>query len=245
MLHGVDHTGSVVSVTPDQLSSLVGSIRASGHEVVPLLDLLQGRAPAQSVALTFDDGFESVATVAAPLLADLGAPAALFLTTGYVGRDNQWPGQYADAPAFPMMSWEQVARLAEGGWAIECHTAEHPDLRALDDQALEQELVFPKAQIAERIGRAPSVLAYPYGYFDRRVLDFARRHFAYAVTTKMGALEGGTGDPHQVPRLDAYYLRAPAVHRRFGARRFAAYVGVRGFLRRLKAHPGEIEVEVR
>lgn len=244
MLHGVDDTGSVVSVSPGQLASLVESIRRADHEIVPLLDLLQGRASERAVALTFDDGFESVATTGAPVLAELGAPATLFLTTGYVGADNQWPGQSEIAPTFRMMSWEQVSELADAGWSIECHTESHPDLRTLDDPAIEREILRSKEAISKSVGRAPEVLAYPYGWFDRRVLDLTRRHFSYAVTTKMAVLEGRL-DPHQVSRLDAYYLRAALVHRGFGRRPFSAYVGLRGFLRRLKAHPGEIEVEVR
>jgi peptidoglycan/xylan/chitin deacetylase (PgdA/CDA1 family) len=240
MLHGIDDTGSVVSVTRDQLRSLVRSIRDAGHEVVPLLDLLRGKTDERSIALTFDDAFESVASSAAPLLRSLGAPATLFVATGVVGKDNRWPGQDPNVPSFPTMSWDAVLRLAADGWSIESHSVHHPDLRKLDDRALDAELAESKFEIAKRIGRAPEVFAYPYGWFDRRVVDFCRKHFSFAVTTKMGILEGN--DPLQVPRLDAYYLRDHRLHRWFGHRRFSAYVRTRALLRRLRAHPGEIEV---
>jgi peptidoglycan/xylan/chitin deacetylase (PgdA/CDA1 family) len=240
MLHGVDDTGSVVSVTADQLRSLVRSVRDSGHELVPLLDLLRKKTDDRSIALTFDDAFESVAREAAPLLRTLGAPAALFLATGFIGKDNRWPGQDPNVPAFSVMSWDDVRRLADQGWTIESHSVRHPDLRRLDDRALEAEMAESKFEIAQRIGRAPEVFAYPYGWFDRRVIDFCRRHYAYAVTARMDTL--GPFDPLQVPRLDAYYLRDERVHRWFGHRRFHAYLGARGFMRRLRAHPGEIEV---
>jgi hypothetical protein len=244
MLHGVDDSGSVVSVTADQLRSLVRSIRDANHEVVPLLDLLRGKTDDRSIALTFDDAFESVASVAAPLLRSLGAPASLFVATGVLGKDNRWPGQDPRVPAFPTVAWEAVRRLAGEGWAIESHSVHHPDLRRLDDRALDAELAESKFEITQRIGRAPEVFAHPYGWFDRRVLDFCRKHFSFAVTTRMGTLEHGF-DPLQVPRLDAYYLRDARVHHWFGRRRFSAYVGARAFLRRLRAHPGEIEVRSR
>tara|TARA_R110002072_G_scaffold302503_1_gene485965 strand:- start:10786 stop:11808 length:1023 start_codon:yes stop_codon:yes gene_type:complete len=47
--------------------------------------------PAGSVAITFDDGYLDNLEVAAPILAEFGLPALLYLCTGYVGRgENQW-----------------------------------------------------------------------------------------------------------------------------------------------------------
>jgi peptidoglycan/xylan/chitin deacetylase (PgdA/CDA1 family) len=238
MFHGVDDSGSVLTVSAAELDSLVRSIRASGHEIVPLAALLAGTSP-DAVALTFDDGFVSVAEQAAPVLARLDAPATLFLTTGYVGKDNRWPTQPADAPRFAMMGWPEVQRLSRGGWAIEAHSRSHPDLRVLEDEELDRELVGPCDDIEQRTGRRPRGVAYPYGYFDERVAERARGHFAFAVTTVFRAL-GSPDDTLRIPRLDAYYLRAPRVHRHFGSRRFAAYLVARGALRRLRKHPGEI-----
>jgi len=238
MLHGVDESGSVLSVTPEQLHSLVHAIRASGHRLVPLTTLLESSA-SDLVALTFDDGFRSVSERAAPILEQLSAPATLFLTTERLARDNLWPGQPADAPRFEIMGWSDVKRLSDNGWAIEAHSLNHPDLRRLGDAELERELTLPNQHIADHIGRRPRVLAYPYGYFDRRVAELARRHFDFAVTTVFRPL-GASEDAVRIPRLDAYYLRAPAVHRQFGSKAFMAYLAARGGLRRLRGHPGEI-----
>src|SRR5262245_45448998 len=108
MFHGVDDTGSIVSVKRDQLRSLVRSIRDAGHELVSLLDLLRNRAGDRAIALTFDDAFASVAIEAHPLLRSLGVPAALFVATGFLDKDNAWPGQDPNVPNFPIMSWESV-----------------------------------------------------------------------------------------------------------------------------------------
>ena len=110
MFHGVDDSGSVLSVTAEQLRSLVHAVRSSGHRIVPLSDAIEHPAD-RTVALTFDDGFVSVAKNAAPVLAELDAPATLFLTTGYVGRDNRWPTQPPDAPRFAMMDWGELEHL--------------------------------------------------------------------------------------------------------------------------------------
>jgi peptidoglycan/xylan/chitin deacetylase (PgdA/CDA1 family) len=55
----------------------------------------EGRAlPRGSVAITIDDGYRDALTVAAPILAELGLPAIVYLATGYVARmQNQWIDQ--------------------------------------------------------------------------------------------------------------------------------------------------------
>lgn len=238
MLHGVNDSGSVLTVTPSELGSLVDAIRRSGHRIVPLAELLRSQT-ANVVALTFDDGFASVSEHAAPVLAERGAPATLFLTTERVGLDNRWPSQPAGAPTCAMMQWSDVQRLAAGGWDIEAHSLHHPDLRTLTDQELERELVEPCQQIEAKLGRKPRFLAYPYGYFDRRVAARARAHFECALTTVFRPLRAEE-DVAQVPRLDAYYLRSPRVHGNFGSTAFMAYLAARGALRRARRHPGEI-----
>lgn len=45
--------------------------------------------PKHSFAVTFDDGFENNASVAAPVLDDLGVPATFYVTTGFVGSESR------------------------------------------------------------------------------------------------------------------------------------------------------------
>ncbi|HEY3255865.1 MAG TPA: polysaccharide deacetylase family protein, partial [Polyangiaceae bacterium] len=142
MFHGVDDSSSVLSIRRAQLASLIRAVQASGHRIVPLSTLLRTTTP-NSIALTFDDGFASVAEQAAPLLGELAVPATLFLTTQHVGLSNRWPSQPSDAPVQPMMHWSDVQDLAKGGWAIEAHSLTHPDLRKLTDDELTRELREP------------------------------------------------------------------------------------------------------
>ncbi len=46
--------------------------------------------PGRAVAITFDDGYADNATVAAPVLAELGLPATVFVATGYLNNGRMW-----------------------------------------------------------------------------------------------------------------------------------------------------------
>jgi peptidoglycan/xylan/chitin deacetylase (PgdA/CDA1 family) len=238
MFHSVDDSGTTLSVSPAQLMGITRAIRRSGHEVLSLGSLLADPSRQNCVAYTFDDGFETVARVAAPMLRDEGIRATLFLTTGYAGQDNDWPTQPRFAPSFPLMSWDDVEALHRDGWEIEAHTKTHPDLRELSDAGIVEEIEGSKAEIEARLGRAPQAFAYPYGYFDGRIVSAVRPHFRYAVTTQMARLQARNGDPYRIPRLDVYYLRHRIIHRRFGRPDNAAYLALRALLRRIRRSSG-------
>ena len=69
---------------------------AKNYRVLPLDEALrlraEGRLPERSCAITFDDGYENVATSALPVLQGLGLPATVFLVTDLLGTDGvPWP----------------------------------------------------------------------------------------------------------------------------------------------------------
>jgi peptidoglycan/xylan/chitin deacetylase (PgdA/CDA1 family) len=234
--HGVDTSGSVLSLAPHALRGLVAGIRDAGHSIVPLRELLASAAP-NRVALSFDDGLASVAENALPVLREAGCVATLFLTTGHVGGHNDWAGQPSWAPKLPMLSWSQADALLAAGWEIQSHTVRHLDLRTLGDDALDAELCGASDEIARRTGSRPDQLAFPYGHFDARVLGIAQRRHAHCFTTELAPLDGRSASElaRGIPRLDAYYLQPAWLHRRFGGAAFRGYVSARAFARKLRA----------
>ena len=185
MLHSIDPSGSAISLSPAEFRGLVRGVLESGHAIVSLGELLASPAP-NTVALTFDDGLASLAEVALPLLREQGASATLFLTTGYVGRDNHWPSQPSSAPRLPMLDWDGVETLYTASWDIEAHSVSHPDLRELSPDQLAEELEAPQAEIEQRLGRMPRAFAYPYGLLNTRVVEAVGARYESAVTTRMG-----------------------------------------------------------
>jgi peptidoglycan/xylan/chitin deacetylase (PgdA/CDA1 family) len=231
--HAVEPRESLLALTPEGLRGLVLGIRASGHAIVPLAELLASPAP-DRVALTFDDGLASVAEHALPLLRELEAPATLYLTTGYVGRDNGWPGQPPGIARLPMLDWDGVEALVRAGWAIEAHSVNHPDLRTCSEAEREDEVAGSCEAIERRLGTRPRSFAYPYGYLDPAVVACAGRHVACAVTTRLAPLDGEADDPLCLPRLDSYYLRGGWLQRRFGSAPANAWLALRAAARRVR-----------
>jgi peptidoglycan/xylan/chitin deacetylase (PgdA/CDA1 family) len=233
--HSIDPSGSPISLDETTFARHVAFL-ASGEVRVVTLDALAALPETErAVALTFDDGFLNFATVAWPRLAAAGLPATVFLVSDHVGRDNRWGGRSeAGIPELPLMDWATAGRVASEGAQLGSHTRTHARLTALESAALAEELVASRERIACETGVAPDTFCYPYGDHDERTAAAVRSRYRLACTTELGVL-AQDGDPHLMPRLDAWYLREPGRIESFGSAQFRRYVGRRAWLRRVRA----------
>jgi len=230
--HSIDDSGSVLSYPPATFALL---LRSLAEENIPVrnLDALLQNDTRQGVALNFDDGMKSVFKNALPIIKDYAIPAHLYLTTGVVSKDGQTLSRPDFAPAFDMLSWNEVEALHDAGVYIEGHTKSHPDLRALGTDEIAEECTIADDIIESRTGRRPQYFAYPFGYNDARARDYAREHYKASVTTRLATLTCND-DFAALPRLDSYYLQAPWIYQRLDTPLTHLYIKMRGLLRKIK-----------
>lgn len=228
--HSLDDSGAVLSFAPKAFARLVARLRADNIPIVSYSELLTRE---RGVTITFDDGMRSVHGHALPVLREHGIPAHLFLTTGSVGGDNRWPSQPETAPAFAMLTWNEVLACARAGILIESHTHLHPDLRLLEAKAIADECAAADSLIEARVGRRPRLFAYPYGQFDDRVAAAVAGRYEASFSTRMAYLDARP-DPLRVPRIDAYYLQSGWAQDRLMSRPGRAYLAGRALIRQLR-----------
>ncbi|MBI4517938.1 MAG: polysaccharide deacetylase family protein [Deltaproteobacteria bacterium] len=140
--------------------------------------------------ITFDDGHESIFTHAWPILQAYGVPATLFLDTGRL-----------DVP--PALSCAQIMAMVAHGIEIGSHSISHVDLRLLSDAALRYEMATSREFLSGMIGHRITGLAYPFGYYDDRVVRFVRQAgYTYACTCLQHRTNHLGDDPYQLSRLE-------------------------------------------
>jgi len=146
---------------------------------------ISGQKSEHDIALTFDDGWLGFYENAWPILKDYGFSATVFLITDYVGQTSGW-----DYKKAPHLSWNQIRELADNGIEFGSHGASHVDLRRLDDKRFAYELAGSKRTIEDKIGQPVKYLSYPFGRYNRRVIEAAKR----AGYERAYALSEGAGD---------------------------------------------------
>lgn len=179
---------------------------AENARVVSLDDLLKPGPSDERlrIALTFDDGYRTLSSVVAPLLAKRNWSAAVYLNTGHVEdhcRQSSQPriGHY---PGEEFLLWSEVEELFQQGWLIGSHGVDHVDLTGLDTVATAQQLRVSRRTIEERLGLECRHFAYTWGRHDARVChQVAANGYAAAVAAHHGPLSVHS-DAMALPRMD-------------------------------------------
>lgn len=123
------------------------------------------------VLVTIDDGYQSVADIAAPMLAEAGVPALLFVPPGRLGESSSWMDDFADEP---LMDADTLRRMPAFGIEVGCHGWDHTVMVGLSDAELRRHTVEARDALADLTGSVPRAFAYPEGRYDRRSLEAVR-----------------------------------------------------------------------
>lgn len=172
--------------------------------VLPLDDLVSRLANGDTrrfaTAITFDDGYADNLAVAAPLLAEAGLHATLFVTTGAVGAET-FAWDESNTAARPMDA-EQLRRAAQV-FAIGAHARDrdHVHLTRINPGAGTAQITGSRADLIDLLGEAPAGFAYPHGDFDAATARMAAEAgFDWAVAVENRAVPRRF-DRYALPRL--------------------------------------------
>ncbi len=177
-------------------------IRARDLRAASCASILAGGDSARStVALTFDDGHESN-FAAAEAIVERAMGADLFVNPGLVGKAG-------------LLSWSALRELAGAGISIQSHGMTHRYLDDLDDTEVDNELRSSRAEIADRIGIAPTLFAPPGGRFRHGFLLHARDAGYRAVCSSRPGVWRADRDAPEIPRFAMLATTGEAQFRRW------------------------------
>jgi peptidoglycan/xylan/chitin deacetylase (PgdA/CDA1 family) len=108
------------------------------------------------IAITFDDGWTSVLSNAAPILRDFNIPWSLFVVSSWSDHLPSWSREF-------VLPWRSIERLMADGVQIGSHSATHPDFGSIERTKIVDELHGSRDTIRQHLGIAPTAFAIPYG----------------------------------------------------------------------------------
>lgn len=150
------------------------------------------------VALSFDDGYLSHLAIAR-LLRRMGVKATFYVITHLKIFEGK-----------PLLSAypEYIQKIAEMGHEIGSHTCTHPDLTNLSRDRLEYELKESKKFLEDIVGKEVLGIAYPYGYFNSKVISVASKYYYYARSATVYKME----DIYNTRPPSRYIISALTIH---------------------------------
>jgi peptidoglycan/xylan/chitin deacetylase (PgdA/CDA1 family) len=161
--------------------------------------LQSGTLTNKHVVITFDDGYRDFHQHGFPALSKYGFTATVFLPTDYIGTA---PVRFKDKDC---LTWAEVRELRKYNICFGSHTVTHPQLSALDDQAVARELETSKKVIEDNIGESVDSFSYPYAFPEEKIAftkmlrtALVASGYDQGVSTRIGAARS---------EEDRYFLR--------------------------------------
>jgi peptidoglycan/xylan/chitin deacetylase (PgdA/CDA1 family) len=137
--------------------------------------------------ITFDDGYKCILDNAVPILKANNIPFEVFVTFGYVGKDNSFDKVNYQPPRIftptEFLAYDDLFSIIEAGGRIQHHTWAHTNLTYLNEAALIREFENPIGFSSEHC----RYISYPYGAFDRTVISTAKLKFSGGVAVRFGS----------------------------------------------------------
>jgi peptidoglycan/xylan/chitin deacetylase (PgdA/CDA1 family) len=146
----------VNNASPERFRRQIEFALEKGHRFVPAAKIARGEGNALDLGITFDDGWRSVLTTAAPILSEYKIPWTLFVATNFLDEQSDWHRSHA-------LRWEEIGDLLSLGVEIGSHSVSHPDFARIDEQKVVDELGRSRATIASRLGLLVDCFAIPFG----------------------------------------------------------------------------------
>lgn len=192
MYHFVGDPKSIPSsegnfVSPQALEMQMEFLKKFRYRVISLdtyYNTLRGarESEGREVVITFDDGDFTFAEKAVPILEKYKFPVTMFLVSGLIEKGENGS-----------MNLETIKKLQKDhGWInFQSHTQTHAHLLEISDEQLKNEMEKSRLQLMELLGTPVRDLSYPYGEFDKRVMEAAEKAgYRMAFTTGYKRLKG-------------------------------------------------------
>ncbi len=168
MYHSISETPTYPwAVSTENFKRQMEVVAQSDLQVIGLDGMIQllndGKPVAGKLVITFDDGYVDNLEIAAPIMAQYGFTATIFVTTGFVGKHNDWDTGEGIEP-LSLLDWDGFRELSGMGHLLGGHSHRHVNLAEIDDPVAEIE--EPIRLIRREIGQEFIPFAYPYGKWN-------------------------------------------------------------------------------
>lgn len=201
------------SISPQRFEKQIGFLGHARYVSISPKSLINNNINEDSsdryVLITFDDGYEGIHNYAYPILKKHLSTAIIFVTTGYVGKYNDWDS--SPGPRFRHLNWAHIKEMADNGICFGSHGVNHTFLTRQSDNKAKYEIEASKKSLEDKLGHQILFFSYPYGNYDRRIMRLVQEAgYKAAFSLRPNLLKvkhyNGCNSLYEFPRIAIYLL---------------------------------------
>jgi peptidoglycan/xylan/chitin deacetylase (PgdA/CDA1 family) len=127
------------------------------------------------VAVTFDDGFQSILENALPEVAKRNIPITIYVPTAYLGQKPGWLNDTDEDCGEVVMTADQLCMLDDNLVSVGSHCVTHSNLPSLSKDEAEKEIFQSKDCLKKMLKKEIKTLSFPHGAYNQTHVQLARR----------------------------------------------------------------------
>jgi len=178
------------------------------REISPLVTvqdlerMVEGKKTRGGVLFTFDEAYLELADVLPMLIRD-GCGVILFAVQSATEAGVFMTDTISNGiKPKKVMSCQELRRMSSLGATVGSHTVTHPNLCAIPEAAVANELMQSKDYFESIISKKVKWFAYPGGCYNSQVINIvSEAGYTFAVTVKPGFVKPNS-KPLEIPRID-------------------------------------------
>jgi peptidoglycan/xylan/chitin deacetylase (PgdA/CDA1 family) len=184
-------------VTPKNFEDQMNYLRKHGFTPLTFEDWNKIHQVNKPIFITFDDGYKNNLNALKVFekiqMNNFKPVGTIFVIADFINHQNR-------------LSKEDLQSMVNSGlFSIQSHTATHPDLTQITNYVYE--LKDSKEKIFQITGLPVIALSYPYGNFNDKVINEAKKYYSFGLTTTPAkySQKGNKNELLLLPRLYIKY----------------------------------------
>lgn len=184
------------NIIQEQFDAQMEELTLGNYNILSLPEIvkaLEKKAPLprNTIALSFDGGYQSFYTKALPILQKYKLPYTVFVST------NQLDGQ-----SETYMKWNQIKEISKDPLStIGLHSASYQHLDGKNEAVIRNNINRARGRIREIMAISPKLFSYPFGEYSPQYKSIIQdNHFMAAVGQDSGPTHAGS-DMFALPRF--------------------------------------------
>ena len=198
--HSISNDNCPLSLKIDDFEKQLIYLRNNKYESIYFDEINPNKK--KQIIITFDDGYKDLFLNSLPLLKKYDFKAICFIVSNLIGKTNKWDESFEKVSKKELMNVSEIKLWIKNGMKIGSHSRNHSKLTVINRDEMIQEVRNSKYDLEKLIETKIDSFCYPYGIYNKNVVDVVKKNYEYALTTARSRYDKNKHAKYLIPRID-------------------------------------------